>query len=391
MTRVLLIWELGDGLGHVSRLVTIAERLRDEGMECLILSRNIEQSGAYVQSRGFPLLQTPIAAVERIQPPERKPVSMGDILGTIGFGAIDRLRPIVLSWQATIEALAPDFVITDYAPSANLALLGGPVPSLVIGDGFTLPPVNLQTFPKFRTQEHLYDEAKLIEVVNRLQAERGRPSVSALPSLFAGTRHAVITLPELDAFGQERETRAIGPIGGYPRPVEDEPVQDYFAYLSAAYQYTGMVLEGLRRSGAKGSVFLRDSTPDMRERVRRAGIEVYETPRDMAEMSKRSAVIIHHGGVGTSEAVLALGRPQMLVPRHAEQWMNADSLGRNGVATAVRGAADLTPEDVAACFGGAKNRQELADRAKSIASILARRPKNALDQLVSICSQLNSG
>lgn len=391
MKRVLLIWELGDGLGHVSRLVTIAEQLRAEGMECLIVSRNVEQSGAYVQQRGFPLLQAPLASVERIQPPDRKPVSMGDILGTIGFGRIERLRPVVLSWEATIEALNPDFVITDYAPTANLALLGGKIPSLVIGDGFTLPPVDLQAFPMFRSQEPLYNESDLLKVIAQLQAERGRPDLEALPALFAGTRHAVITLPELDPFRSGRREPAIGPIGGYPRPVEGSPTQDFFGYLSADYRYTGMVLEGLRRAGAKGSVYLRDATPAMRETVRKAGIEVYDTPRDISEMAERSAVVIHHGGIGTSEAALALGRPQMLVPRHAEQWMNADSLGRNGVATAVRGSAELRPEAVVACFGQVKTNSEIADRAKTIASILARRPKDALKTLISICGQLKAG
>ena len=55
-------------------------------------------------------------------------------------------------------------------------------------------------------------------------------------------------------------------------------------------------------------------------------------------MAEKSKVIIHHAGVGTAEQTLGLGRPQLLAPRHFEQFANSDALGLLGVAVALRGA-----------------------------------------------------
>jgi hypothetical protein len=89
---VLFAWELGDGLGHVSRLLRIADRLRSAGLACRFVVRNLELAGRAVQSAGFEVLQSPIARVEAIRGPDgTQPVTVGDILGAIGFGSVDRL------------------------------------------------------------------------------------------------------------------------------------------------------------------------------------------------------------------------------------------------------------------------------------------------------------
>ena len=200
MTRtVLFAWELGDGLGHVSRLIKIAERLRDAGVRCRFAVRQLELAGRAVQSAGFEVLQAPLARVEPIRGPDgTQPVTVGDILGAVGFSGVERLAPLVAGWHGLIELAAPDLVVTDYAPTANLALFGGPVPWIPIGDGFTLQPFETEQFLPFRKARPAFEEVRLLEVVGKVQSARGRPTPSRLPLLFEGTQRYVITLPELD-------------------------------------------------------------------------------------------------------------------------------------------------------------------------------------------------
>ncbi|GHD57305.1 hypothetical protein GCM10017083_38610 [Thalassobaculum fulvum] len=386
---VLFAWELGDGLGHVSRLLRIADRLRSAGLACRFVVRNLELAGRAVQSAGFEVLQSPIARVEAIRGPDgTQPVTVGDILGAIGFGSVDRLSPVVAGWHGLVELTRPDLVVTDYAPTMNLALFGGPVPWVPIGDGFTLPPSETERFLPFRRARPAYDEERLLSVVAQVQAERGRPTPDRLPRLFEGSARFVITLPELDPWRRVRATPAIGPIDPPPQPVESVPTEAFFAYLSAGFPYTERVLEGLLASGRTGSVFLRDSTAAQREGWRQRGLPVWDAPQDLRAMAARAEVIVHHGGVGTAEQTLGLGRPQLLVPRHFEQFANADSLGALGVAVGLRGGGRFTVEDVglalAAVIDGDRYRERAALRARE----LAERPPAALDAVVAECIDL---
>ncbi|MEQ9331486.1 nucleotide disphospho-sugar-binding domain-containing protein [Thalassobaculum sp.] len=384
--NVLFAWELGDGLGHVSRLLRIAERLRSAGMACRFVVRNLELAGRAAQSAGFEVLQAPIARVEPIRGPDgTQPVTVGDILGAIGFGSVDRLSPIVAGWHALVELTRPDLVVTDYAPTMNLALFGGPVPWIPIGDGFTLPPCETERFLPFRRARPAYDEEHLRSVVAQIQAGRGRPTPDRLPQLFEGSARFVITLPELDPWRRARKIPAIGPIDPPPRPVESAPTEAYFAYLSAGFPYTERVLGGLLASGRTGSVFLRDSTAAQREGWRKRGLPVWDTPQNMRSMAERAAVIVHHGGVGTVEQTLGLGRPQMLVPRHFEQFANADSLGALGVAVGLRGGGKFAVEDVGRALACVVDDPGYRDRAASRARELADRPLGALDTVTAEC------
>jgi len=388
--RALFVWELGDGLGHVSRMVRIADRLRERGVESLFAVRQIELAGRFLRERGYEVFQCPVSVVEPIRGPDgTQPTAMHDILGSIGFDRFNRLDPLVAAWSTLIRLADPDFVVSDYSPTANLALFGGPIPSLVIGDGFTLPPPELPEFRAFRQGRPAHQPVDILATVNRVQEIRGRPSVTALPQLFAGTENLVITLPELDPFPGIRATRPIGPISGTPDPVSDTPELDYFGYFSAGFKHTGTVLKGFARSGLSGSVYVRDALPAYREALRREGLLVHEEPQDMTAMARKAAVIAHHGGVGTSETVLALGRPQLLLPRHTEQWMNAASLGRTGVAIAIRSNDKLAPETGAEALAAVRRRSELANNAQTVALNLASRPKDALDVVVSSCERLS--
>ena len=246
----------------------------------------------------------------------------------------------------------------------------------------------MKRFPPFRRARPAFDDAEILKTVSHVQAQRGRQPLDRLPQLFAGSAHEVITLPELDPFRDQRRHLGIGPISGTPDPIESQPTQDYFAYLSAGYRFTAKILDGLIASGRPGSIYLRDSAGQARDRLRGFGLNIHEDAQDMSEMAERSAIIIHHGGVGTSETVLALGRPQLVVPRHAEQWLNASSLGRLGVAIAIRANDALSTKQVSDALATIRTRSDFAEQAKSVSAKLAERPKDALDHVLSVCDRL---
>lgn len=73
-----------------------------------------------------------------------------------------------------------------------------------------------------------------------------------------------------------------------------------------------------------------------------------------AKVFPRCAVVVHHGGAGTTHAALRAGRPEVVVPHIADQFFWADLLYRRGVASKPLPAraldeAGLTTRVLAAC------------------------------------------
>ncbi len=390
MATVLFAWELGDGLGHVNRLLPIARSLAAEGHTCVFAVRNLLTCHASVSGAGFRLFQVPFVTPYADAEVRGKQIeTMGDILATVGYSDVPNLRAILAGWQTIFDAVHPSLVIADYAPTAALCARGA-VPVINIGDWFTLPPSRLQLLPRFRGGEPRVDEAKLLDVIAKAQAERNRPPLPTLPLIFAGgARNFVVTLPDLDQHKAYRAHPAVGPLDPLPAPATSEPTTDYFAYLSAGFGGTKGVLEALAESRLKGSVFLRDTTDGTRQAWRSRGLTVHDRPQPMVETASNARFVIHHGGLGTLETVMALGRPQMLVPRHLEQSANARLLGEFGVAVAMRSGGRFQPEHVGQALRGLDEEPRFAEAARRKASeIETNGPYPGLGAVVGYCREL---
>ena len=57
--RVLLTWELGLNLGHLSRLVPVAQRLKADGHSVLAAVRDIQVAATVLGAAGIPFILAP--------------------------------------------------------------------------------------------------------------------------------------------------------------------------------------------------------------------------------------------------------------------------------------------------------------------------------------------
>ncbi|MSP88766.1 MAG: hypothetical protein EXQ92_08150 [Alphaproteobacteria bacterium] len=389
MARILLAWELGDGLGHVMRLLPLARRLKADGHDCVFAVRTVPTSYGVIVRDGFPVLQAPMLVPHASEDVRTKPIgSYGDIIATIGFDDVDRLLPMVEAWQGLIDTVRPKIVVGDYAPTLALATHGW-FPLVLLGDGFTLPPPSLPKFPDFRSTGPRVPEAQLLAVVHETQRRRNRPLPPTLPAILTARETFIITLPELDFYRSQRPKPAVGPLTALPPPATDPPIDDYFCYLSLGYQHTAKVLDGLIASGRTGSCYIRDADKGQIQRLRERGLIIHDQPPPMAEIGAKVGVIVHHGGLGTTETAMALGRPQILVPRHGEQYMNAHNLGRLGIAAQMKGRGEFAPDHVVQALNGVLTAPAYAARAADCARGIGRRgPQRALDIIASACTRL---
>ena len=102
---------------------------------------------------------------------------------------------------------------------------------------------------------------------------------------------------------------------------------------------------------------------------------------DQAAVLASACLVVHHGGSGTVLGALAAGTPQLLLPKGADQFLNADLMAAAGLA-AVLEPAKATPDAVATMSKLAlEEHRPAADAARrELAAMPA--PAAVLDQLV---------
>lgn len=387
MARILFAWELGEGLGHVQRLLPIALRMRSLGHDCVFAVRNIYNAHGVLARHGFPTLQSPVVIVSR---GEGQTATIADILGLAGFDRVDRLWPLLGAWDAIVAALKPDLIIGDYSPGLCLAMRGGDIPVAVVGSGFTVPP-ETDEFPL------LIDGATpvtppeaMLGVINDVQSRRGKPALTRLPEIFTTQARFITTLPELDRYDELRnpESRS-GPLKPLPPRTNARPKVDYFAYVALDWPKTATILEGLIESRMKGSIYLREASPKQVAEYREKGLVIHESPRDMEEELANAAILVHHCGLGTLEIGLAMGRPQLLFPRHLEQRTNAAAAARLGVSLSTRTQPDFKTEAVVSGLGRLRRDNKFTQRAQAQAQRIAQRGyDDGIDRILPVLQRL---
>lgn len=342
---ILLGWELGGGFGHVKPLIALAAALADDGHFPVFALKDIVGTGPVTRDLPWPVLLAPNWSMGPA--PDGKgyhAASFGDILALHGYASEAVLAPLLGGWDGLLDAVRPDLVVCEYAPSLALAAAGR-VPVIDVGNGFCLPPIHLPEFPVvFPDRPRIFPEAGTLAVVRAVLKARGRPEPETLPAAFVGPVRCSATFPDLDPYRAIRREPCVGPLDPVP-PVLPQPAGSrFFAYLAADSQSTEPALKLLASAGFAGEVFVRGGSDELKARLRATGLTVHDRPAAVGDALARCGVLIHPGGLSMAAAALAAGRPQLLLPIHGENLLNAVAVHRLGVAHYLVGeipAADI--------------------------------------------------
>lgn len=104
-----------------------------------------------------------------------------------------------------------------------------------------------------------------------------------------------------------------------------------------------------------------DGLPDHVDAIRSKGA-------DFTWLLPRAAAVLHHGGQGTTAAVVSAGVPQVIVPTYADQPMWAARMTALGVAVPPVPYSRLTAGALAAAVRAAVDDPAVADRARALAA-----------------------
>ena len=376
---ILLAWEMGAGLSHATRLLVVAKALKAAGWTPVVAARDVSTLVEQYRAENIPVLQAPLHK-SQVPPGEIfRARSFADIVASCGFQRVEALWPVVIAWDSLLDVIKPAAVVADYSPILPLACLGR-IAVVTIGDGFVLPPGHLPKMPQLRSRgtEMASEEVSLAHACE-VQRRRGIGCLpTSLPRLIAGDASIVCTFPELDVYGRHRQVPATGPLSHHLTPVSPPAKPALFAYLAADFPKTRKLLQAVLDSGIPAAAYVRDAPDDLKDVLRRRGLTIHDEPPPPQIAFAEATLIIHHGGIGTTEACLMLGRPQLLLTRHLEQ-------GLNGSLTRSLGVADTLKSEFTLAQATAQIREmccspEWAVRAAEVAlSIQQHKPGRSLE------------
>jgi len=384
LATVLLGWELGSGLDHRTALTEIARGLATQGHDPVLAFR--EANAFLPHANPFPILPAP-----SYRPPRHagaapfRAATFADIMAIRGFADPEILASLVNNWQALLQNTGAKLAICDFSPGLTLAAYGV-VPAFQVGAGFAVPPADGHSFPQLDSAASpAADPERLLAVIRIVQERRGLPSPETLPRLFASVGRFVRTVPEIDPYRELRCQEMVGPLRPLPEPRPMPPEPAFFAYLKADYPGIAYLLTDLARSGLRGTVYLGGADGPARVRWQSVpGLQFLEEPPDLSQVLPPVSAVLHHGGAGVTQAALAVGRPQVLLPRHLEQELTGRALERLGVGLSLTGA--LTPSRI---LGVLANAAVDSDRQKTALCLAEefdrRRPSPLLPAILRQC------
>lgn len=342
MASLLFACELGEGLGHLNRLIAVARPFAAYDLAFAVQSR--------LQEMELRAALGPAVRVFRSPPPrpaggtgdDAPDFTLADILRRTGLDDRAGVSAAVVVWRAIVGEIRPRVVVSDYAPTLRVAVAGR-IPQVVLGNGFTIPP-RLSPLPGYGDGAQAGEgsraaEAAVLDCFNAARADHALPPLTCLADALHGDATFVASYPFFDPYAASRETPPLQPFNLPPiapgPPIPERAGPDVFAYLDGNYSGLDLVLKALNRMGRRAEVFVRHA--EHADVVGRCAphVVVHAAPADLARVLPQARLLVHHGGPATGAAGALAGTPQLLLPRHTEQLLNAQGLATLGTSVGI--------------------------------------------------------
>lgn len=336
MARYVFTWELGQGLGHLVRYRELIQALLSDGHELTYLARDASRVR----------LVNPQASlnIREIQPefcePGRRIIdpqaaSYATLLLNCGFNDAPRLTNRLKNWVTHLRALRPDCVICDHSPTAVLACKVLGLPTVVSGNGFTVPPAEnpFKLFQYWRfaanSQGARYDERVLAVVQEALKAFPDSPRLTNASELVQGDASWLMTFGELDCYGRRDNGNYLGtfvsedfgvnfswPKAGGPR---------VFAYLHGP-KAIDEIANWVATNDASLCLYARRLTAGQLSRFPANNTLIAESAVSLVQVCREADLAITNGGSNSLATLALAGIPQLAIVRSIENYMEARRL-----------------------------------------------------------------
>ncbi len=344
MSRVLLAWEMGSNLGHLSRLLPVSRALEARGHEVLVAVRDVTLAATTLTPAGISFVQAPVLAATGAA--GEQPASYADLLRMQGWADAALLGACLRAWIRLLAQYRPQTVVIDHSPTALLAARCCAIPSAMLATGFELPPA-LQPLPPFpgfsgaTMAGAAVAESRVLDTVNQVLTGLGVTPLIALRQLFEVERRWLTTFPELDHYGSRPNECYVGPIGDLGDGAAiDWPAGEakrVFAYLRPNTPGLAAIVQALGRSGAAVICWAPGIEAELLRPLNHRGIWLSQRPVELQLLRARCDLCVSYSPAATVTSMLLSSVPHLLAPAHVEAQMTAHRVECLGAGLVLRG------------------------------------------------------
>jgi hypothetical protein len=397
MSRILCVWELGAGYGHLSRFLPVALKLRERGHEVVFALRDLSRAEMFLGRHGFAFLQAPVWLPENVG--LQLPANYAEMLSSFGFLDQVGLAGMVKAWRQLYQVTEPDLLLIDHGPTALLAARGTRIRRALIGSGFGSPP-RMSPMPPLRPwlkvpEERLIEsEQRVLATANSVLGGLGVEPLQTLTGLFEVEEDFLCTFSELDHYPQRHGARYRGPIFASDEGVAPAwpsgASERIFAYLHPRYRDFEKVVEQLKALPYRTLMHAPGLSDKQIKKYQAQNLAFSPEPVRVTEASRECDLVICHGGPSTVAASLLAGRPVLVLHLQLEQLLLANNVVRLGLGKTVN-PDSKTPNyrqlirDMLADSGFAERARQFAAKYADFSLL------KQLDVIVTRCEEIIAG
>ncbi|KQP12308.1 glycosyltransferase [Pseudorhodoferax sp. Leaf267] len=336
---MLLAWEHGRNFGRLSRLLTVARLIEQQGGEPVWVVPRSQRNAPALVSLSHRRFVSPVIE-QQIFAPDFRADSFADLLLPVGFDRPDALLEATQAWARIIEQQQPECVLLDYAPVAQLACHVLGLRAFQLTNGFDAPPPDCPPYAGVRADSALAQRnaarvarlsAHIEQVADRFA---GRPR-SSLEAILRHPRKIFECIPELDPYGPRRQALWLGPLGA-PQDTVDVPWPEsrlqhrrVFAQMRSTAGATEL-LDELRLSDAVTLCVWRDAPDEVMARYRNTGVRIVRQPVRLERVLAEADAVVNQGSTALVCQTLLAGKPQLIMPTDFEKLKVAQCLAATG-------------------------------------------------------------
>lgn len=328
MRKVLISWEKGKGLGHISRILSTARHLKELNCSVVLSIPKEYTTEENLKSSGLRLVNI-IDDVPNAQA-GHDVLSFASMLYFFGLGDKSYLLKAVGHYRDFFVSNQVSCVLLDYSPVVQLACYIFGFKAVQITDGFCCAPPN---FPMFLgvndTSDNDHKNRQVINLLNNNIKELGLLlKGSDRYNLFDYVNYPskyYDTIPELDFYGQCTIENSLGPLVGLSHKSEitfKNKISNLkvFCYLRQATSENMEILRYLERKDIQAVCVYPDATDSLSE-FNNSSVVITREPVDLNELLEQCTHVISYGATGTLSKAILKGRPQFIVAADTQKQM----------------------------------------------------------------------
>jgi hypothetical protein len=345
MAKILFVWELGKGFGHLAPYSDLVRELQGAGHNVIFAARDVGHTERIFGRHGVTILQAPIM-MHNITNPYRVQYNFSHLLHNIGFGEVQNLFGLVKSWRHVYNYVRPDLALFDHSPTALLAAKPYPWQRIVSGSGFLVPPAQqplplMRYWQQYDAKKLAAEEAALLANINRVQEAMKQPPLAAVSELYRADAEILLSFRELDHYPMRGDGNYVGmfsPKDHGVAPVWPElaqkPPRRVFAYLHSFKRIADFL--ALLAQGNFATLVYAPEVPDaVKKKAANERLKFSAQPLDIVKVAADCNFAITNGTFGTTAGFIQYGKPVLAIPTNLERIMVAKRVVATGCGIAV--------------------------------------------------------